>query len=111
MLSFNIAPVNRKEDLVATKSDTLHALSEQDKLAEEIHHLKMLLESVWNLLKEKTNLTDEELKKELNAIKLKHAEVAAKSEPGKCSECGKALAHESKKCVFCGTVQEKDELF
>lgn len=111
MLSFNIAPVNRKEDLVAAKSDSLHAISEHEKLAEEVHHLKMLLESVWNLLKEKTRLSDGELKKELNEIKLKHAEVAAKSGPGKCENCGKALAQESTKCVFCGTVQEKDQLF
>lgn len=111
MLSFNIAPVNRKEDLVATKSDTMHAISEHDKLVDEVHHLRMLIEATWNLLKEKTKLSDEDLKKELTAIKLKHAEAAAKSEPGKCENCGKPLALESKKCVFCGIVQEKDELF
>ena len=111
MLSFNIAPVNRKEDLVSVKSEAMHAVSEQDKLAKEMHNLKMLVESMWNLLKKKHKLSDKDLKKELNTIKLKHAEAAAKSEPGKCISCGKALALESNKCVFCGTIQEKDELF
>jgi formylmethanofuran dehydrogenase subunit E len=111
MLSFNIAPVNRKEDLVAAKSQAMQALSEHDKLASEVHRLTMLLESVWTVLKKKTGLTDEELKTELKAIKLKHAEAAAKSEPGKCVSCGKAIALNSAKCVFCGTVQEKEKLF
>ena len=44
MLNFNIAPVNRKEDLVAAKSQAMQALSEHDKLADEVHHLKLLLE-------------------------------------------------------------------
>ena len=111
MLSFNIAPVNTKEDLVTAKSQALHALSEHDKLAAEVHHLKLLMESVWSLLKEKTKLSDKELKKELKVTQLKHAEAAATSEPGKCTKCKKALALESTKCIFCGTIQEKDKLF
>ncbi|MBN1864640.1 MAG: hypothetical protein JW808_07040 [Victivallales bacterium] len=111
MLRFNISPVNRKEDLVTAKSQAMQAMSEHEKLADEVHHLKLLLESVWILLREKTGLSDEELKAGLKAVKLKHAEAAAKSEPGKCISCGKAIASESARCVFCGTVQEKDRLF
>ncbi len=111
MLSFNISPVNRKEDLVTVKSQAMQAVNEHEKLAGEVHHLSLLLEAVWSLLREKTGLSDEELKAELRAVKLKHAEAAAKSEPGNCTNCGKALAAESNKCVFCGAVQEKEKLF
>ena len=111
MLSFNIAPVNRKEDLVTAKSDALHAISEHDKLAEEVHHVNLMLETLWTLLKKKTKLTEKELKKELAAVKLKRAEAAANAKPDVCSKCGKAISAESNKCVFCGTVQEKERLF
>ena len=111
MLSFNIAPVNRKEDLVAAKSDAMHAISEYDKLSEEVHHLNIMLETVWTLLKKETKLTEKELKKELAAVKLKRAKAAADAKPGACKECGKAISRESKKCVFCGAVQEVERLF
>ena len=45
MLSFNIAPVNHKEDLVVAKSQAIHPISEHDKLAEEVHHLNLMLET------------------------------------------------------------------
>lgn len=108
-MSFNIPPINRKEDIVVAKTPTVQTLPEYEKLADEIHHLKMVLESVWNLLKEKTGLSDEDLKQELKEIKFKNAEAAAKSEPGTCSNCGKTIAQDSTKCVFCGRVQEKEK--
>jgi hypothetical protein len=111
MLSFNIAPVNSKEDLVAAKSQAMHAISEHDKLAKEVHHLNLMLETIWTLLKSKTDLTEDELKKELTAVKLKRAEAAVNAEPDTCTNCGKAIAKESTKCVFCGTVQNKEKLF
>jgi len=111
MLSFNIAPVNRKEDLVVAKSQAMHAISEYDKLAEEVHHLNLMLETVWTLLKNETKLTDEELKKELMAVKLKKAEAAANAGPKTCKNCEKAISQESTKCIFCGTAQEKQKLF
>ena len=111
MLSFNIAPVNRKEDLVAAKSQAMQALSEHDKLAEEVHHLSLMLETVWTLLQKNTKLKEEDLKKELQAVKLKRAEAAANSHPDNCSKCGKVIALESNKCIFCGTVQKREKLF
>lgn len=110
MLSFN-APSDKKENISAARSKSIQTLTEHDKLFDEVHHLKMLIESIWNLLKEKTKLTDEELKEELKQIKFKHAEAAAKSEPGTCMNCGKAIAQESQKCVFCGEAQVKERFF
>jgi len=112
MLNFNIAPAHRsanKEDFITAQTKANEASAVNVKLQVQVHHMNMLVEAMWHLLKEKTGLTDDELKKELTDVKLKYAEKAA--EPNSCSNCGKAVSANSEHCVFCGTAAEKDGLF
>jgi predicted nucleic acid-binding Zn-ribbon protein len=81
------------------------AQREIEKLGNEIHRLYMVTEALWTLVKDRTDLTDEQLMNLISEIDLRdnvRSEMAAEAEIQSCPNCGRTLSIRHTTCIFCG---------
>ena len=73
-------------------------------LENKIDKLSLICQAMWSLIKDKTDLTEEDLVKRVIDIDLKDGKLDGKySNPiVKCKKCDAAISHRFKKCLFCG---------
>jgi hypothetical protein len=71
---------------------------------EELHvrleRLQLVSQALWNLLKQKTGMTDAELQKEIDG--LEQAEAKPATAALVCKDCGKPVSRQHKVCIYCG---------
>ncbi len=110
MLNFIISPphkANASDNIREAGLQAQHAALQQQKLSDELERMKTITEAMWELLKEKTGLNDEELKKKISLITIKRANQAVRN----CPKCERIISAKSAKCVFCGEPVEKTLIF
>lgn len=69
--------------------------------------LEIISEALWRLLKQKTDLTDEELLEEVCAVDLEDGRFDGKKTKvsyTECSKCGRKNSKNHTKCLYCGDV-------
>ena len=71
--------------------------------------MSLIIEAIWLLVKEKTDLTDEDLSRMITELDLKDGRLdgklnraAAQGPPGKCPDCGATVSRKFNRCLFCG---------
>jgi hypothetical protein len=72
----------------------------------QIEKLLMITEALWNILKEKHSLTDEELINRVQDIDLQDGKLdgkVAKQVPSPCPKCGRRMGRNRVVCFYCGT--------
>jgi len=75
-------------------------------LEHKIDKLYMITEALWLLLKEKSNLDDENLTELIAAIDMKDGHrdgKVASSGPRNCPKCGRVNSRKQMYCIYCGT--------
>lgn len=79
---------------------------------EEVYFLRQRLDKIclvsqalWELLRDNTRLTDEDLLKKMHEVDLRDGKLDAKmaAELQKCPQCGRAISARHGKCLYCGT--------
>ena len=73
--------------------------------------LAMLCEAMWVILRERLELTDDELVEMINQIDLLDGTLDGRSRrdgPHTCADCGRVVAVRFAKCMYCGTALRKD---
>ncbi len=84
-----------------------------EKLTERYEELYYLSRSVWELLEEATELTEEDLREKLEIVKSRE-KLATKPKAQSCPECDRPLQRiEGKhhRCIYCGYIQEFSSSF
>jgi hypothetical protein len=73
-------------------------------LENKIDRLTLICQSMWSLIQDKTDLTEEDLVKRVTDIDLKDGKLDGKyTNPiVKCKKCDAAISHQFRKCLFCG---------
>ena len=81
------------------------AISETAYLKERLEHLQLALQSMWDLLREKTGLTDQDLRQKIadNVLTREGEEGKFPKEALICQSCGRPISSRRKICLYCGT--------
>lgn len=88
-------------DAESTAHRSEHAV---DALAERFDRLALITEALWSLLKERSDMTDEELLEHVRAVDLSDGVLDGKIRRGAspCSGCGRMLSKRNVRCLYCG---------
>ncbi|HOA96627.1 zinc ribbon domain-containing protein [Acetivibrio saccincola] len=76
-----------------------------------IERQMIISEAIWELLKEKTGLTDEDLVKKVREIDLRDGVLDGRVKPEPpvaCPKCNKKMKKGSSTCVYCGHIIPAD---
>jgi hypothetical protein len=112
MLNFHISPSESmaKDRVRETQVLAQQASSENQKLKDDLHHLTIIVEAMWTLLKAKTGTPDEDLRKQIVEVEFEKAK-AHTNMTVKCKNCSRPVSIKTKTCLFCGEKLETKEIF
>lgn len=112
MLNFHISPseILAKDRVRETQVLAQQASSENQKLKDDIHHLSIIVEAMWDLLKSKTGTSDEDLRKQIVEVEFEKAK-AYTNLAVKCKNCSRLVSIKTKTCLFCGEKLASKEIF
>lgn len=77
-------------------------------LERRLHRLFLLNRAIWELVREKTSLTDADLMEEIKKLDLMDGKVV---ETKKCSNCSTILAASATSCYSCGAQSTVTSIF
>jgi hypothetical protein len=98
----------RLNDLRAQQGDThshlKSASSDINELARHVRKLALVNQALYELLKERTGITDEDLRRRIEAIDRRDGAANAKLDaaPLKCPKCGGTVTAGALSCQSCG---------
>ncbi len=84
---------------------SLERMSGEVELRGDIERLYFITEALWRILKEKHGLDDLEIVRQITAIDVEDGKLdnrKAPAPPQPCPKCGRVLAKQRTKCMFCG---------
>jgi hypothetical protein len=90
------------------------ASSDTLRLRREINRLLMINEALWEILRDREGLKDEDLVRKIDEIDLRDGVLNGRREkatPKDCSECGRTLPRRQPVCIYCGTDAENRDPF
>lgn len=84
-----------------------------DRLEDKVDALALTCQALWELLEERTNLTENELMAKMNEIDLRDGRADGRMGTGgqACPKCGRTLSRRRHTCMYCGEAVGKDHLF
>lgn len=74
-------------------------------LQADVERLYFISEALWRIVQEKLNLDPGEIVRQVTAIDMEDGKLdarKAKTAPKPCPKCGRTLAKQRPKCMFCG---------
>ncbi len=82
-------------------------------LQSKVERLSMICQAMWELLRKKAKLTDEDIIKQMQVIDLRDGVADGKMtrQTLVCPECGRNVSSRREQCLYCGTWLVKDNLF
>ena len=103
-------------EIIASRKDTQLVLEKiTHTLDDRVNRLALICEAMWQLIKEQTELNEEDLRKRIAKIELQDGRVAGRFNrtvsrelPQICPECGARLARKFNHCQFCGYKSPKN---
>jgi len=100
-------------DASNTERQTREAKREIEKLRQEVDYLTLVVQSLWSLLKEKSELQDSQLMSVIKEFDLKDGRLNNRPhrEPQLCPKCNRALSVESNNCLYCGDHYDRTSPF
>ena len=75
--------------------------------------LAMTCQAMWELLRDRTDLTDEDIEEKLQEIDLRDGSADGKmtSTVGECPACHRTVNSRHDRCLYCGVEISKDHIF
>jgi ribosomal protein L32 len=101
-------------DLLEAKARAKEAVTEVRYLKYKYEKLILVTEALWEIVKEHTKCTDEELKEKIKQIDMKDGKLdgkVAEPPPKKCKKCGQTMQNNRTVCIYCGTENKNDDVF
>ena len=110
----------RQQEIADTKAEARRvsshareAIGQVTSLEDRFDRLLLICMGLWSLLKERTDLTEEELME-----KVKEIDLADGREDGKlkklicrCASCNRVMSHRHTRCLYCGAAKLNTEAF
>ena len=84
-------------------------------MRQDIEKLFLIVEALWGIIKQTTNLTDEDFKELIRQIDLEDGKPdgrnSSNAEIRKCTNCGRTILRGQTKCAYCGEEIADGSLF
>jgi len=82
-------------------------------LENRVDQLVLVCMAMWSLLREKTDLSEEDLAARVQQIDLQDGSLdgKVKRELARCSHCGRTLSRRHVRCLYCGTPRDAGDAF
>ena len=74
-------------------------------LEREVDRLYLIVEALWEFIRDKNGWVDEDLELKIQGIDQRDGKLdgkATRDKPKNCSECGRALSRTKPFCIYCG---------
>lgn len=80
---------------------------------DRLDKLTLINMAVWSLIREKTNLTEEDLLERIKEIDLTDGVLDGKVRQTavKCPKCGRVMSNKHRSCLYCGYMKEGEGAF
>ncbi len=118
MFDIFLDPDSRRfQKIEKTADDAKHksrgASDEVCVLSERLDRLSLLCQAMWELLRERTNISEEQLYKKIEQVDLRDGKRDGKMEPRvlSCKSCGRKVSGQHGRCVYCGETIRPPETF
>jgi len=94
-------------------TDAAGAKRDVAEMEKEIGRLRLVCAAVWELVKEKTNLTEDDLVAKVAEMDARDgvADGQLTRTIRKCVQCQRTVSAKQVKCMYCGTVQPVASVF
>lgn len=91
-------------DAAAAKGEARAVGREVADVEARLDRTLMACEAMWTILREKLDLTDEDLIDRINEVDMSDGKLDGKvrREPVSCPKCGRAMSRRFPKCMYCG---------
>ncbi|MBI1374451.1 MAG: hypothetical protein GC159_17175 [Phycisphaera sp.] len=96
-------------DANTAKREAASAKTDVTFLEHEVDRLSLISEALWTILKQRLDLTDEDLTKMITEIDMADGKLdgkKAKGGPRMCSGCGRPNARRHVRCMYCGELMK-----
>ena len=82
-------------------------------LEDKVDSLSLTCQALWEILRDRTKLTEEELLAKISEIDMRDGRADGKmgAKGGPCSKCGRVLNKRHLRCLYCGEHNEMDHAF
>ncbi|MEM7784579.1 MAG: hypothetical protein AAF623_14615 [Planctomycetota bacterium] len=94
----------------------LKAAQQQDyirRLEDKIDSLALACQSMWELLRDNSRLTEKELAAKMEEVDLRDGSKDGKitASVGACPSCGRQTTRKRKRCIYCGETLDRNQAF
>ena len=91
-------------DMSSARTQTNQNRSEVKFLRANLERTLLICEALWELLRDKTKLTDDDLNKKLYEIDMRDGQVDGKNQRKviDCPKCHRKVASRNAACLYCG---------
>ena len=102
-----------QREAAGARSEAASAQREARELADRVERLTLVCSALWELLKEKTGVTEEELVTRVAILDAQDGVADGKrnQKVRKCPKCARTMAARVSKCMYCGTVRVAASVF
>src|SRR5262249_4875521 len=102
-----------RREAAAASTDANAAKRDVAMLEDDLARMRLVCAAVWELLKEKTGLTEEDLVAKVALMDAKDGVADGKLTRSirNCVKCGRTVSAKQNKCMYCGTVQPVGSVF
>ncbi len=99
---FQIQKAKNAADLASSKIDSLSA--RKDNTKQDLEHLTLACQAMWELLRDHVGLTDDHLRAKILEIDARDGTVDGKigAEVIDCPHCGQKASTTKSNCIYCG---------
>jgi hypothetical protein len=102
-----------RQQAAAASTDAASAKRDVAELERDLGHLKLVCAAVWELVKERSKLTEDDLVAKVAELDAKDGVADGQLTRGvrKCVQCQRTVPAKQNKCMYCGTVQPAGSVF
>jgi hypothetical protein len=102
-----------RQSAAAASTEAASAKRDVVELEHDLGRLKLVCAAVWELVKEKTALTEDDLVTKVAELDARDGVADGQLTRGvrKCVQCQRTVPTKQNKCMYCGTVQPVSSVF